>query len=280
MLRTFAPAVALLLLAAVWMSTAGAVAAHGDQLTVTSGSTAATLSWTLNSDGFYTDEIRLHIDRAGAVALGDAQVVGSLYAAPNGRYPPPPLEIVDLDNDGEPEVVVSVASGGNGCCWGMRVYRWDGTTYTPSQLLAVGGLHHIGQLDDGSVGIVTVSAFWLAGAHACAGYPIEVFAYRAGTFTDVTAANPQIVSRDAQQWKRRWPRRCARAPALDFLAAYLIDLHRLGRSAAAERAIARARRKGYFHTTRSSPGITERAFRRALTRSIARLDRGPQFLPD
>ncbi len=278
-LRALAPALALTLLSAILLCAGGAGTAQGDQLTVTSGSVNATLSWTPGI-GIYTDEIRLHVERAGAVALDGAQVVGSTYAAPNANALYPPLEIVDLDGDGEPEVVVSVASGGTACCWGMRVYRWDGSTYTPSRLLAIGGLHRIAPLDDGSLGIVTATAFWQAGAHSCAGYPVEVFAYRAGTLTDVTAGNPHLVTRDAQQWKRRWPRRCGDSPAADFLAAYVVDLRRLGRTAAAERAIARARRNGYFKTSRTSPGITEHAFRRALAHFIAYLNAAPHFLTD
>jgi len=266
-----------MLLSAIWLSTGGVATAQGEQATATAGSTTATLSWRTDI-GLYDKRIHLHVERAGAVALKDATVVHSVFGVLDNSYAPAPVQVVDLDGDSEPEVVVTVYTGGASCCFGVRVYRWNRRTYAPSQLLGLGGLYRIDRLGDGSQAFAAHTEFLLAGPHSCAGYPVQLIAYRRGSFSDVTNAHPQAVSRDARQWKRRWPRRCGNGPAIDFLGAYLIDLHRLGQTAASEQAIDRARSKGYFDAHPPAFQVTEQAFRRALARAIAHLS--PQYLPD
>ena len=46
-----------------------------------------------------------------------------------------PLRIIDLDGDGEPEVLVDLYTGGAHCCWATLFLRWDGHTYRSMQHL-------------------------------------------------------------------------------------------------------------------------------------------------
>ena len=266
-----------LLVAVCLLALVGPAAASADEVTASSGATQARLTWTPDEYGFSATDVRVEIQRAGDPPVAD-QVVEGRFAILNNSAAEGPLRVVDLDGDGEPEVIVSVFSGGASCCFGARVYRRDGTGYARSELLALGSLDRLVSIDDEPPLFSTAGEFWLSGAHACAGHPLVLIRYASGTFEDVTAQHRRQLRRDANRWRRLLRRSCEGRPSLDLLGAYVTDLRRLDRGRAAERAIVRARERGWFARSRSTSGVGERAFRRALKRLARTL--GAQPLPE
>jgi len=248
--------------------------ASADEVTAASGTTEALLRWEPDENGFLATGIRLTVSRQGSKVIDAEPVVDERFVVlrrtPSGGGP---LSVADLDGDGEPEVLVTLFSGGASCCVMLRVYRFADATYTPSALLQLGptGFRLVQRESDGRPVLVSATEHWHFGSHACASLPLRVLAYDAGTFTDVTR-EPSMRVRlraDARHWQRKWRRqpRCDGRPSLDHLAAYVVDLHRLGRPRRADAAVRAARRRGAFAR------VTERAFRRQVSRFLAALDR-------
>ena len=63
------------------------------------------------------------------VAASPCSEDGCVYAASGKRDAP--LQLVDLDADGEPEVLVDAFTNGAHCCALTEILRFDGTTYAP-----------------------------------------------------------------------------------------------------------------------------------------------------
>lgn len=265
---------ALLLACCLWL--VPVAAAHADEATAAAGSTLARLTWQPGDFGVTAEDIRLEIRRGGVVALAGDLVVNGPFAVFDNGVAPPPVRIVELDGAGEPEVLVSVFSGGASCCFGARVYAWDGRRYTRSKLLALGSGYELRRRGAGPPLFSTTASLWLTGPHVCAGYPLQLIRYRERRFRDVTARHPSALERDARRWRDMLQRPCGAQPAVGFLGAYVSDLRRLERHRAAERAIVRARQRGFFGS--ASGAITEQRFRSTLASFLRRLR--AQELPD
>src|SRR5437763_1421069 len=118
----------LLILLSAAVSLALAPAAGATTETASSGSVSASFSYTKKSD-FRYDGLHLKITRAGRTAL-DAATPPSCTGEPVCGFSPggagntPSVHVIDLDGDGEPEVLLDLYSGGAHCCWYEEVYSY------------------------------------------------------------------------------------------------------------------------------------------------------------
>lgn len=231
-----AATVGMALAAGAAPATAATAVAHG-------GHVRAVLSWQrAGIGGFDAANIRVTISRRGTVALRDARVG-------RGRFPwmifkPTrtfaPVDVVDLDGDREPEVLVSVFSGGAYCCTETRVYRWDGRGYAASPLYDFGEAGYRLQRFGRDVELVGAFPSWniVPSAHADGGYPIQIWRQTARGLGNASREHPAQLAHDASYWRREQARRPGEGrSSVGPLAAYVVDLDRLGRSAEADAAI-------------------------------------------
>jgi hypothetical protein len=243
---------------------AALLAAAPPQEQVTVGSVHAALFYTKRTSPPPTQfrNLRLRISREGTVVLDQAVPPfsrQSRFVLPAGAGQKRSVTIRDLDGDGEPEVIVDLFWGGAHCCFWTRVYRYDASasTYVPVNHFWGDLGYKLEDLDgDGKPELVGADdrfAYRFT-AFAFSGFPIQIWSYAAGRFTDVTRRFPKQIAADAaKQW--RYSRQAGRRyhEYRGLLAAWAADQYLLGHRAKAAQTLAGAAKRGevnvaYIHT--------------------------------
>jgi hypothetical protein len=231
-----------------------AAPAAAETETASLGAVGATFTYTKSGDLEY-DGMTLQITRAGAVAFdGVAQAKGCTppYCAPAGAVGQGSLRVVDLDGDGEPEVIVDLYTGGAHCCVIAEVFRWTGNAYVS----VTRDFADFGYTLDGGIFVTGDARFAYAFASfADSAMPVRLLAFRGGAWSDVTRAHPDTLTADAARWMKEYKKRRRGSRALGMLAAWVADEYRLGgaRRAAADRFLAAERRAGRLRADQGWP---------------------------
>ena len=191
--------------------------------------------------------------------------------------------MADLDRDGEPEVSVSVFTGGAHCCYVEHVLRLGGAGYamTRRNFADPGAL--VRDVDrDGSPELVSADAR-LASAvtrfmrlpYAASAPPVQIWRLRGGRLADATRRFRPQLRADARRWwgvYARFRGDPAGRPVLGVLGAWAADQYRLGHRARARRILRREHRRGHLRHvdwfTRDNLG--GRRFIRKLDRTLRR----------
>ena len=262
--------------AALWslVAAAPATAATPHSQTASLGPVTATVTYDSVSSGVLPySNLHLSITRSGT----------SLYSAPvdtkacgtecDPDHPDAPfLHVVDLNGDGQTEVVLDVYTGGAHCCSVDVIYSIDPTSgaVTPVEHnwgdpgATLEDLSHDGRLE-----FVTADDrfAYTFDAFAFSGLPIEVERFAGGTFTDVTNAYPALIAPDARRWYRLYRENLRTHTALGAVAAWAADEDRLGHAALVARTLARENRLGHLRSD-GAPWKGGRAFINELQRFL------------
>jgi hypothetical protein len=247
--------------------------------TVTSGPVTATFTYAQDADNNYTD-LHLKIERAGVV--GHDQAVESIDCSnlcwPGSGGDDPSVKVLDLDVDGEPEVVLDLFTGGAHCCLVAQVFAYappvGGTPAgygkvernfaDPAYTLKAPGR-------DGFAEFRTVDYRFLYSLASYAGSaaPPQVFRFRQGEFVDVTLEYPSLIRADSKrQWRRYRKHIRSRAPqndpGLGALAAWAGDEYLLGHGARVQRELRAALKRGWLNGGFTSGRQTIRALNKLL----------------
>ena len=201
----------------------------------------------------YSD-LRLTITSAGA----------TLYSAPVTTHfcgtecwpdhPATPfVHVVDLNGDGQTEVVVDLYSGGAHCCSIDDVYSIDAGSGAVTETERVWGdpdaslqdLSHNGRLEFLTADDRFAYAF---DAFAFSGLPLLIERFTNGAFVDVTSTYPALVAADATRWYRLYRENIRTHTGLGALAAWAADEDTLGREALVSRVLSRENRHGHLHS--------------------------------
>jgi hypothetical protein len=247
---------------------ATARAVDAGTVTASGGAVQATLSW--KAGEFGAKDPHLTIARAGVASFDGAPTVDCrdtcLYAASGRRDSP--LQVVDLDGDGEPEVLVDVYTGGAHCCAETQAFRFDGATYAPIALQWGNGGYELKDLDgDGRPELVGQDDAFAGAFTSYAGsfFPPRVVDFDAtapGAERVVTAKFPALARANARQALHLLRKvRRQRQETLGLVAAYVADLYLQGRGREVRPYLARARRRGDLLTI---DGAAPRSFERRL----------------
>jgi hypothetical protein len=216
-----------------------APAALATTQTATSGTVSASFSFTGKLPNY--KHLMLSITRAGqqlysapvtSSACGDLCWPGSTDA----KFPS--VQVLDLENDGEPDVVLTLFTGGAHCCSVAQIFRYDPTTMTYVKFernfrdpgFTIKDLGHNGHLEFQSANDAFAYEFT---SFAGSGLPIQIFTFSAGRFTDVTRSYPKLIKADAAVWLRAFKHNIGRGDGV--LAAWAADEDMLGRSAMVKR---------------------------------------------
>jgi hypothetical protein len=156
---------------------------------------------------------------------------------------------VDLDADGEPEVLLDLYTGGAHCCFVSQVFSWDAATSTYRKAERNWGdpAYSLADLDhNGRVELKSADdrfAFTFA-PYAFSGLPIQIWRYDHGTFVDVTRRYRALIAADARKWLRQFDHWAGQGEGRGFLAAWAADEERLGHGTLVARKLSRALRAG------------------------------------
>jgi hypothetical protein len=205
--------------------------------TAAGGDVQATLTWKAAKYG--VADPHLTVARAGAPAFDASPVAaskscreGCFFAASGKRDSP--LQVVDLDGDGEPEVLVDAFTGGAHCCAVTEILRFTGTGYEVAEREWGDPGYDVEDLDgDGRPEFVTADdAFAYAfTAYAFSFLPPKVLQWHAGTFTNATRRFPALVTADLSRLRKAMRSlRRHHYPTTGATAAYVADLYLLGRA--------------------------------------------------
>jgi hypothetical protein len=176
--------------------------------------------------------------------------------------------VIDLDADGEPEILVDAFTNGAHCCALTEVLRFNGTAYATSEASWGNIGYELRDLDvDGRPEFVTADdAFSYAfSSYAGSYHPPLVLDYDAtakGFFIDVTRRFPALARKNARDALHALARaRRQHFETLGPVAAYAADLYLLGRGREVRPYLARARKRGDL---RNASGRAPKSFERQL----------------
>ena len=241
-----------LALVAVAVALAAPVAARATTETATLGATSAT--FTYKKVHYRYTGMTVAIARGGTVAYQG--VATSPQCQPSFCWPElatafrPSLRVVDLDGDGEPEVIVDVSTHGAHCCTIANVYRWTGTTYAE----AIRNFADFGYTLDGGVFTTGDHRFAYAFASfADSVFPVRLLTFGAGGWRDVTRTHPDTLTADAARWLKYYKQHRDGTRSLGLLAAWAADEYRLGRAHAADTYMSAELRAGRLKGDRHWP---------------------------
>jgi hypothetical protein len=179
--------------------------------------------------------LTLTIARNGQVAYhGPVHAAGcprcSAAPVPPGKQA---LHVLDLESDGQPDVVVGLFSGGANCCFIDQVFSLDpGTmTYAKSQHNFLNAGAALTRLDGRWVfksgdSRITETGFTDT---ADSGTPIQIWRFSDHGFSDVTRRYPKLIRGDAAMWMRLFNHHLSNGVGL--IAAWAADEDLLGQSA-------------------------------------------------
>lgn len=227
--------------ACLWLP-AVAGAAKTTTQTASGGDVTATL--TFNGRDPQVSKMRLSITQSGTVVY-DQPVTApdcSTMCGP-GAASGKSVQVLDLDGNGEMEVVLELFSQGAHCCFIDQVFAPSAAlgSYVVTQRdfqnsgAALKDLNHDGQTEFVSADNAFAYAFT---DFAESGLPIQIFKFSSLSFVNVTRRYPALIRRDARVW---WHAYLSDHDSgrVGLIAAWVADEYNLGRAAGARRTLAK-----------------------------------------
>jgi hypothetical protein len=262
----------LLLALAALLAAPGAASAESKSATL--GSVTAVVSWTPDTYGI--KDARLTITRAGVVGFDKPipKVIpdGSIILSQKDN--PEDVKVIDLDGDGEAEVVVTGYSGGAHCCFVGGFYDLRGATY--AQTTQFYGSYGFELRDVGKDGTLEIDAADVRfediySSHAASFPPPRIARFsRAGGsahLVDVTRGYPSKIrenARTARSLFKEFKRGDGLTEGRGVVATYVADQYLLGRGKVGLRELDRQAARGILGKTKASV----RAWRASLLRTL------------
>jgi hypothetical protein len=226
---------ALIALAATAAALAAAPVASAATQTAHAGTVTATFTYQGHLPTF--TGMRLQIARGGTVVYDqpvNTSKCGGKYCGPastSAKYPS--VQVVALDGGAEPNVILSLWTGGANCCVVDQVFFYApaAATYAvATHNFAYGGatikdLDHNGRhefvTDDGRFKYEFTDG-------AASGLPIRILTFSAGRFLDVTRHYPALIAKDAALWLRTFRQTLKYHDTVGLIAAWAADEELLG----------------------------------------------------
>lgn len=260
--RTLRRALPGALAAAALCACPGMARAAQETVNASAGAVTATLTYQQGTDSFGNPTfagLQLRIARAGTVLYERpvrARTCGTLCAPET--FAGGPLQVADLDGDGEPEVVLRLNTQGAHCCSIVQVLSFDASR----------SAYAVHEHDFGDPGAVLTDvagdgrlelesaddrfAYEFA-SFAYSGLPLQIWRFRQGSFIDVTRSFRKPLAADAKRQFKRFVANRRRGLGLGFIAAWAADEELLEHRALVSRTLAREAR---LHRLRSADRLS------------------------
>jgi hypothetical protein len=231
-----------------------APAALATTQTATGGAVTAAFTFTGQFPSF--SGLQLTIAQSGSVLYDQpvaSKACGTICAPQATGSGASSVHVVDLDDIGQPNVVLDLYTGGAHCCSVEQVFTFDPGTMTYAMTernfgdpgARIEDLKH-----DGHFEFVTADdAFAYAFTDfAASGLPVQIRAFTGSRFQDVTSSYPALIRKDAATWLKAYKgmARGHYADSVGVIAAWAADEYRLGKSAAANRYLHQQAKAGHL----------------------------------
>jgi hypothetical protein len=225
-------------------------------------------------------DLRLAITRAGESFY--EQPVSSHYCG-EGCVPEPigagptkssPLDVGDLEGNGQPSIVLELSTGGAHCCSIVQIFSFDPGTRTyrsverdfgdPGALVT--DLTGDGRLELQSADDRFAYEFT---PYAYSGLPLQIWSFTEERFTDVTKQFPTAIAADAARQFKGFLANRRQGYGLGLIAAWAADQELLGHDGQVRATLAREARHGRLRS-RGHYGPSGHAFVAKLLRFLTR----------
>lgn len=232
-----------------------APAAAASTESASSGNVTATLTYKGKYLPNYTAE-RLTISQAG-VAVYDQPVTGVLCGAACAPGAEGGLassvHVLDLEHNGQPDVVLDLFSGGAHCCSIEQIFAFDpasGTYVKAQRNFGDPGMKVVDLRHNGFLEMLTAddSFAYEFTSFAASGLPIQILTFSGGHFHNVTRSYPGAIERDAAFWLHAFKVRQRSGDTVGLIAAWAADEDLLGHARRANRYLERQAKAGHLTT--------------------------------
>lgn len=239
-----------------------------------SGTRTTSVSASLTTTGS-SRSLTLTITRNGRVTYGRRVAAKgcsrcSAVAVPPGKQP---VQVLDLDSDGELDVVVGLFSGGANCCFIDQVFSYNPTTatYVRSQHNFLNAGAALAKLSGRPAFMSGDSRITEAGFTdtADSGTPIQIWRFAHRTFIDVTRRYPKLIRADAAKWMRLFDHHLSNGVGL--IAAWAADEDLLGHSALVDTTLKSLAAQNKLRTPLGLPHHSETLFVTQLEKLLHKL---------
>jgi hypothetical protein len=243
--------------------------------TARAGNVSATLSF--QGSGVKYTQLRLMIVRGGQV-LYKAPVRSRFCAQPycsplqTGAHESS-VHVLDLESNGQPDVVVDLFTGGAHCCEVEQVYSYD-----PGTMTYVKAERNFGNAGDTITTLGHNRQFVFVGAddaffyaftsYAASGAPVQIWSFRGRRFINATRRYPSAITRDAGLWWHAFTRHYQDGEGL--IAAWAAEEDLLGHSALVKSRLATELRHNHLRSALPG-GPTGKKFITALQSFLKKL---------
>jgi hypothetical protein len=246
--------------------------------TASSGNVSATFTFSGTYPN-YTDE-SLAIAQSGQVLYNQpvtANPCGGQCAPGSTSAKQPSVQVLDLEHDGQPDVVLDLFSGGAHCCSIAEIFSFDpGTmTYVRTQRDFGDPGDQIVDLDhNGRYEFLTAddSFAYEFTDFAASGLPIQILTFAGDRFHNVTRSYPQLIAKDAAGWLKAFKSMAKQhySDSVGVIAAWAADEDLLGHSKLVTRYLNQQARAGHLNSPLSPVEADGRKFVSNLQRFLRR----------
>lgn len=245
--------------ALIALSLAAAPAALATTQTGQSGNVTATFTFS----GKYPNFTGLHLSIAqGGTVFYNQPVVSKLcgkFCAPGSTSGnDSSVQVLDLEDNGQPDVVLDLYSGGAHCCSIEQVFSFDPGTMTYGMTQ-----HDFGDPGEQIVDLGHNGRFEFLTADdsfayeftdfAASGLPIQILTFSGGRFVNVTRQYPGLITKDAARWMKAFSSMAKQhySDSVGVAAAWAADQELLGHVKVVNRFLARQLKAGHLNSALS-----------------------------
>jgi hypothetical protein len=165
------------------------------------------------------------------------------------------VNVVDLEHNGQPDVVLNLYTGGAHCCVVVQIFSFDPGTMTyvkTERNFGDPGAQIVDLGHDGRLEILTAddSFAYAFTDYAASGLPIEVLTFSGRHFTNVTRRYPKLIANDAAGWLKAFNRLSKQhyQDSVGVVAAWAADEELLGHGGLVNRFLARQLKLGHLNS--------------------------------
>jgi hypothetical protein len=247
---------AIAIVAAVCLIAAPAPAALASTQTAHAGNVTATFTFQGKYPNYHGEQ--LQIAQAGTVFYDEpvsSKFCGTQCAPYTGITGKSAIDVVDLEHNGQPDVVLDLYSGGAHCCTIVQIFSFDPGTMTYRETesnfgdptVQIVDLRHNGRFE-----LLTAddSFAYEFTDFAGSGLPLQILTFSGGHFTDVTRSYPGRVARNAAFWLNAFKAMAAQnySDSVGVIAAWAADEYLLGHVTLANTYLAQQAKQGHLNS--------------------------------